>query len=114
MEIYYQIYFSEQLQKKKARILRKLKQNRIQPGIYLIVFEQKEKSTLEFFPSLLLKQKRFCLENHMVVGIASGYDEALEMVRDMTDQVYQKTGGTDVCAYLRKEQQAYKEGKKQV
>ena len=33
MEFYYQTYFSESLVNKKAKIIRKLKQNKIQPGI---------------------------------------------------------------------------------
>jgi hypothetical protein len=114
MEIYYRLYVSESLKEKKARILRRLKKNRLQPGLYLLAFEKRERPTLEIFLSLLLKQELLRKKEWMIVGIASGYDEALELVRDLTEQVYQNTGGTDICAYVLNEQAAYKEGKRQV
>ena len=114
MEIYYHLYFSESLREKKARILRRLKKNRLQPGLYLVAFEKRESPSLEIFLSILLKQEILKKKEWMIVGIASGYDDALEMVRELTEQVYHNTGGTDLYTYILNEQAAYKEGKRQV
>lgn len=112
MEFYYQIYFSESLVNKKAKIIRKLKQNKIQPGIYLITLAQGRQNELEFFSILLLQQKIFHPEDLFVVGVASGYEEALELIEEITDDVYQKTKDAKIREYITREQDAYKAGKR--
>ena len=111
MEFYYQTYFSESLFNKKAKIIRKLKQNKIQPGIYLITLAQGRQNELEFFSTLLLQQI-FHPEDLFVVGVASGYEEALELIEEITDDVYQKTKDAKIREYITQEQDAYKAGKR--
>lgn len=113
MEFYYRTFFSEDLKDKKARIIRKLKQNRIPKGIYIVTLAQGAQNHLEFFSWLMLKQKIFQTEDMFIVGIASGYGESLELVEQIVDEVYQNTDGTDVRSYILEEQKAYKEGKRQ-
>ena len=112
MEFYYQTYFGESLVNKKAKIIRKLKQNKIQPGIYLITLAQGRQNELEFFSALLLQQKIFHSEDLFVVGVASGYEEALELIEEITDDVYQETKDAKIREYITQEQDAYKAGKR--
>ena len=39
-------------------------------------------------------------EEMYVVGLAKGRDEALNLVRDIIDEVYNATGGFDIREYL--------------
>ena len=39
-------------------------------------------------------------EEIYVVGLAKGRDEALNLVRDIIDEVYNATGGFDIREYL--------------
>lgn len=114
MEFYYHMYFSEDLAGKKAQLIRKLKQNRLPPGIYVIALASGPQNHLEFFDGLLLRQKIFRTEHLFVIGIASGYEEALYLTEKITDDVYQNTGKADIRRYILDGQKAYKEGKRQV
>ena len=114
MEFYYRMYFSEDLADKRARIIRKLQQGQFRPGLYLFTLAQGSQNHLEFYSSLLLKQKVIDYKKLFIVGIASGYDEALYLTEEIADEVYQCTGDADIRSYILEEQKAYKEGKRQV
>ena len=43
---------------------------------------------------------------------ASGYEEALELIEEITDDVYQKTKDAKIREYITQEQDAYKAGKR--
>ncbi|HJC42890.1 MAG TPA: hypothetical protein H9756_04295 [Candidatus Mediterraneibacter gallistercoris] len=107
MKFYCDLYVSECWQEKRARIIKKLKQNRIQPQVYVVALSQGSQNQLEFFSSILLKQHVFDNTEVFVVGIANGYDEALLMVRDITEQIYTETGTADLRKYILERQEEY-------
>ena len=100
MEFYCNLYVSECWQEKKAKIIKKLKKNRIQPQVYVITLAQGEQNQLEFFSSILLKQHVFEHADLFIVGIADGYDEALAITEKITGEVYGKTGNLDLRKYF--------------
>lgn len=107
MEFYCDLYVSECWQKKKARIIRKLRANRVQPQVYVVALSQGSQNQLEFFSGILLRQHVFAHADLFVIGIADGYDEALAMVRDITEEVYTVTGMTDLRKYILERQEQY-------
>ena len=107
MKFYCDLYVSECWQEKRARIIKKLKQNRIQPQVYVVALSQGSQNQLEFFSSILLKQHVFDNTEVFVVGIANGYDESLFMVRDITEQIYAETGTADLRKYILERQKEY-------
>ncbi len=114
MEFYYRTFFSDELRDKKARLIRKLTQNKVPKDVYILTLAQGKQNHLEFFPSWMLKQKIFQTADLFIVGIASDYNSALYLVEQITDEVYQKTGDADIRSYIVQEQSAYKEGKRTV
>lgn len=102
MEFYRDLYWSGSLEKKKDKILRGLKRGKIQLHLYLIVLPRGEKNQLEFFDALLVRQKWFCRTAGQlkVVGIANGYEEALEMVQCIMEETVKRTGKTSIRTYL--------------
>ena len=58
------------------------------------------KNQLEFFDSVLLTQQLMPKEDLFVVGIADSYIGAVEMVQQITEEVYTNTGETDIRSYL--------------
>lgn len=100
MEFYCDLYVSECWHKKKAKIIKKLIKNRIQPQVYVIALAQGEQNQLEFFSSILLKQHVFEHAELFIVGIADGYDEALDLTKKITGEIYSKTGDTDLRKYI--------------
>lgn len=107
IKIYCDLYVSECWQEKKEKIIKKLRQNRLQPQVYVIALSQGEQNHLEFFSSMLLKQHVFQDAGLFVVGIANGYDEALSITEEITDQVYQETGEADIRRFILERQKEY-------
>lgn len=110
MKYYYALYMSDDLISKKERLLEKIEKDKWQFGKYLIVLPSNESNQLEFYSSVILLQEAMSKEDLFVVGIASGYDEALKLVRQITEEVYEETGRTDIRNYLLNKQQEYEKG----
>ncbi|MEE1314411.1 MAG: hypothetical protein UHS49_01410 [Faecalimonas sp.] len=109
MKQYYELYISEGLKNKKEEILAKLKKRKPLLNKYLLVLAHNEQNHLEIFDSILLQQKVFAQEDLFLVGIADGYPNALELVERIAQEVYDKTGGTDIRGYLLDKQKRMEE-----
>lgn len=107
MKFYCDLYVSECWRRKKAKIIKKLKENRVQPQVYVVALAQGGQNELEFFSSILLKQHVFDNADIFVVGIADGYDEALAMVRDIVEEVYNTAGDAGLRTYIMNRQEEY-------
>lgn len=94
------LYISESMQKKEKRIKWKLKHN---AGVligYVITISSNPENLLDIYPTKYLKQNGFWKDSMEIVGIAKTYDEALELVTQIVDEVYKSTNGTAVKEYL--------------
>lgn len=110
MKYYHALYISEKLIPKKKEMLDKLEKKQLQFEKYLIVLTEKGTNQLEIFNSALLMQNSLLKEELFVVGIADGYNEALELVEKIAGQVYDETKGLDIRNYILRSQQEYEEG----
>ena len=95
IEFYHNLYVSECWQKKKGKIVKRLKENKLQPQVYVITLSQGEQNQLEFFSSVF------------VIGIADGYDEALFLVEEIVQDVYQETKSANARQFLLTDQAEY-------
>lgn len=111
MKYYHNLFISEGLKRKKEEILLKIDKNQFQFDKYVIVLSQNEKNHLDIYNSAVLLQKYHNQEGMFVVGIASGFDGALELVEKITQTVYNETKGTDIRGFLIKKQQEFEESK---
>lgn len=111
MTFYCDLYVSEYLEKKKEKIIQKLRENKAQPSVYVITLAQGRQNHLEFYSSLLLKQHIYEDTPLFVVGIADGYDDALYLTERIVTEIYNQTKGTDVRGYIEKCQIEYEEGR---
>ncbi len=105
MKYYKHLYLSEDLEKKKDKVRKKLEQKKFQMDICLIVLAEDEKNQLEIYPSLLFLQPSYPDRDYFVVGIAKGMDEAVELVEEITQEVYNETKGADIRSYILKKEQ---------
>ena len=111
MKYYHNLFISEGLKRKKEEILLKIDKNQFQFDKYVIVLSQNEKNHLDIYNSAVLLQQYHNQEGMVVVGIASGFDGALELVEKITQTVYNETKGTDIRGFLIKKQQEFEESK---
>lgn len=94
---YKRLYASPGLKRKRRSIVRKLKQRKLMPNLYVITLP-KNSDLLEFYQSFLLKQPFYDNKDNMpfIVGIANGYEEAVKLTTDIIMDVYNKTGSFDI------------------
>lgn len=106
---YENLYIGESIPKKKGNIKRikwKINHNVRLAGIYIIVLCNYGGNLLEIIPSLELRQKAYPKKGLYVVGIAKGYEEALQTAADIVVDVYKHTGGFQVEKYLLRDTKA--------
>ena len=60
---------------------------------------------LEQLAHRLRTQPEFPHDDFFVVGIAKGYEDAVEMVEEITQEVYNKTKGADIRSYILEREQ---------
>ena len=95
----------EGLEKKKDKIMKKLDKKKLQPNLHVITLASNPENHLDIISGKFLFQPSFPQEDIFVVGIVKGYEEALQYVETIIQEVYHETGGTDIRSYiLRKEQ----------
>ncbi len=87
------LYLGERAGRAGEGFLKKLEEGRCLPDDYVITLPQCGNHLFDIRPALLLTAKE--REGLMVLGAASGYGEAKEVVRRMVDDMYQATGGFD-------------------
>jgi hypothetical protein len=104
MRYYKHLYLTEGLEKKKDRLIQKLEKNKLQYDIYLIALAEQADAQLEIYNSALFKQPGYPKLDLFVVGLAKGYDMALELVEEIVQNVYNETKGADIRSYILKKE----------
>lgn len=106
MKYYKYLHVSDDLKKKKDKIIRKLEKNKLQLNVQLIVLPESEHNQLEIINSQILLQPSYPKKDLFVVGIVSSYDGAIEFVEKIAQEVYKDPDNTDIRNYiLQKEQE---------
>lgn len=104
MKWYKGLYLGEKAKEDKYKILGKVVKSRFQADTFLVMLPSNSSNVLDILQANYLNQphfrKKYYKQEIYVVGIAKGRDEALELVRQIVDEVYQATGGFDVSGYL--------------
>ena len=101
MEWYRNLYASDSVAHKVNRIKWKINHNAGTVFVYVIAFSSNRKNLLDIIPAWELMQKSYPKKNMKIIGLAKGYQDALELVRLIIDETYQKTGTVDVRTYLK-------------
>ena len=101
MKFYKNLYVSEEIGKKKDKIIQKLKAGKYPMTTYIITLIEDGDNQLEFYSTALLKQDMLYDEGIFVVGLAAGYDDAVYLIEEITREVYEKTGDVDIRSYIK-------------
>lgn len=102
MRFYRGLYMSPSIEKKRNRVIWKLRTGRPQPMIFVIALA-KNNDLLEIYHSGMLKQAYYKKKNNApyIVGLAVGYWNAIALVADIFEDVYRITGGYDVKSFFK-------------
>ncbi len=97
---YEDLYVGDSIVHKTKKIKWKICHNAGQVNIYVITLASNEKNLLDIIPARELLQKAYPKRGLFVVGLARGYDEAVEVAASIVDEVYRQTGAFAVRSYL--------------
>lgn len=104
MKWYRKLYMGDTARTQKYKMFGYIRKNRFSMNTYLIALSNHPDNLLDIFSANVLKQPHFKKKqtgDMYIVGLAKGRDEALEVVRQIIDDVYTNTGGFDIRKYLR-------------
>ena len=100
MRWYDHLYVGEKAKRRRFSIIQGIREGRLQPEVYVITPPQNGNNILDIYPSAMLLLPPYRDEDILVLGIAVTYWEALEVVRQMVDDMYQNTGGFQLPVFL--------------
>ncbi len=101
MRWYRSLFVGTTAEKTKNQIVEKLNSNKPQLNVFVLTLPSNEKNLLDIFPSNILLQPYYKKQDYFVVGLAKGYEEALEVMTQIIMDTYNETGGFHVKEYLR-------------
>lgn len=100
MTWYEDLYVGDSIVHKTKKIKWKICHNAGQLNIYVITLASNEKNLLDIIPARELLQKAYPKRALHIVGLAKGYDEAVEVAASIVDEVYRQTGAFGIRSYL--------------
>lgn len=100
MRWYNHLYVGEKAKHRRFPIIQGIREGKLQPEVYVITPPQNGNNILDIYPSAMLLLPPYRDEDFLVLGIAVTYWEALEVVRQMVDDMYRQTGGFKLSVFL--------------
>lgn len=100
MKYYKHLYISEGLEKKKEKVIKRMDAGKMPLSLYLILLPECAHNQLEIISSKCLRQPGYPKKDRFVVGIAKSYDEAVDMIENLTKTVYADTGDAKLRDYI--------------
>lgn len=100
MYFYKHLYVSGRI-RNPEQAKRKLRRNAGQLLLYVVTLcGEEEGNQLAIMHSAFLQQPYYKKNPPLILGLASGRWDAVELVRQIVQETYDHTGGADVRAYL--------------
>lgn len=99
MVIHKDVMSLDSFKDKKDAIVDKIRNSK-NPGLCYIITLPPTKHQLEMFRYLLDKQACFNTDKHILVGVASNYDDGLKLIEEMSVKVYETLGELDFKKYF--------------
>ena len=104
MKIYKNLYVSDGYQKKKEKLIQKMKDGKYPLSAFVLVLIENGPNQMEFYPTAMLYQGYLTADNLYIVGLAESYMDAVYMVEEITREVYESTGTADICSYMKSQE----------
>ena len=100
MNWYPNLYGGTKAEKKKEYLIRKLETGKTPANTYLLTLPYGEKNQLEIIPAWNLKFWHNKRPVPMIIGLGCGRAEMLELLQQITEEVFRQTGGADLRGYF--------------
>lgn len=96
MNWYDHLYVGEKAKRDRFSIIQGIREGKPRPEAYVITPPRNGNNILDIYPSAMLFLPPYRNEDFLVIGIAVTYWEALEVARQIVDELYRRTGGFDL------------------
>lgn len=100
LDWYEPLYIGNNAKKKAEKYKKKLDQGKVLSDIFLITFSSGPEDQLEIIHSFYLIQNALYIRCPRIVGLAKGYEEALELVLQIAEETAAETGTGNIKDYL--------------
>lgn len=94
------LYMGRKAAAGRPDILSGIREGRLMPEVYVITLPESGNHLLDVRPLMLLTKKERESSELLILGVAKGHGEACQVVRDMIDHMYSRTGGFDWKGYM--------------
>lgn len=100
MDWYENLYIGNNAKKKKNSLIRKIESGKAPLETFLVTLSSGQVNQLEIISAWNLKFWYHRKNCPMIIGLACGQEEALELVVQITEEVLEKTGKTELKDYF--------------
>ena len=94
------LYLGESILDQKEEVINKIKNGKFTLNKYVIALPRNDYDTLETYPAVILKEEWYKKSDTFIVGLATGDDEAKEVMQFIISDCYDQTGGVDVRKFI--------------
>ena len=101
MKWYKNLYVSETIGKKVNKFKWKINHNAGTINIFLICLPSNSDNLLDIVPAVEIMQKGYPKKDMHIIGMAKGYEDAVELTRRIIEETYNSTGDVNVVKYLK-------------
>lgn len=98
------VYVTDSVADKKKKILHRLKMGKLQFNVYAIVLPLGNDGIMEVYPAYVFLQKIYKKQPVYVIGLASGREDAYELIGRIALECYSKNGDFDIRKFIRERQ----------
>lgn len=103
MRCFEHLYVGEKAKRVRFGILQGLREKKLQPEVYVITPPGNGNNVLDIYPSAMLLLPPYQEQELLILGIAVTYWEALEVVREIVDDMYRQTGEFCLDTFLKRD-----------
>ena len=95
------LYVSDNINKKKNKIIKKIKKGKLTANKYIIALSRSDSDLLDIFQANVLKQSYYKSQDIIVIGVASGKKQSYELVKKIFDDCIEFTGTLDIKQFIK-------------
>ncbi|MCR5835939.1 MAG: hypothetical protein K6G88_05510 [Lachnospiraceae bacterium] len=100
MRWYNYLYVGEKAKKTSEDIIEKINAGKMQVNKFALALPFNDSDILDIIPTIVLMQKRYLDSDLVIVGIADGKSEAMDLMQDIIMECYNNTKGFDLKSYI--------------
>jgi hypothetical protein len=98
---YKKLYTDTLAGKRQKKIIKTINEGKLSVGVYVIALASNSQNLFDIINANELLFPHFKRMDHYVVGIAYSRENAIYVLQEMIEEIYQNTGGLDVRGYLK-------------